>query len=227
MVHWHSFRASQFASHNALSLVIYNTAGGSSGTVKFGTFALFVRLYGKGAISHPTHKGVVHMRSRPTHFIVILGTIMLLALTGCGSTSTVAGVPTDLPPGGAVTPSADLNGCPVQQIPVDGAPKADVVLTPGGTQTSPEAASVKVGQRLRVQLPANVLWHLSGQDPNKSLEGIEPFGYYAATSGQCIWDFTAMKAGTVELTFSGGLVCTPNTSCPAIAEVADYAVTVK
>ncbi|MBA3826802.1 MAG: hypothetical protein H0X24_23270, partial [Ktedonobacterales bacterium] len=169
------------------------------------------------------------MQQRLTRFFALLGCAATLATAGCGSTSTgaAANVPTDLPAGSAVTPTASLNGCPVQQIPVDGAPKAAVVLTHGGTQPVPVVATINVGQRLRVQLPANILWHLSGQDPNKSMEGINPFGYFSRVDGTCIWDFLADTAGTVQLSYSGGLVCAPNTACPAIAAVAAFSITVK
>jgi hypothetical protein len=170
------------------------------------------------------------MQQRLTRIFALLGCATMLASAGCGITNTAAAnapTPTDFPPGTAVTPTASLNGCPVQQIPVDGSPKADVLVTHGGNQDVPVTATLKVGQRLRVQLPANILWHLGGQDPNKSLEGVSPFGYFARDSGTCIWDFQAAVPGTVQLAYSGGLVCAPNTACPAIAAIADITVTVK
>ena len=167
------------------------------------------------------------MQHRLGRLFACLGCAATLVFAGCGSTSATASTPGNLPPGGAVTPSPRLNGCPTQLIPVDGAAKADVVLKIGGTQIKPVVTTIKVGQRLRVQLPANVLWHLSGQDVNKSLQGNSPFGYYSQPDGLCIWDFTALTPGEVQLAFSGGLVCAPDTACPAIAAVADFTIKVQ
>jgi hypothetical protein len=101
------------------------------------------------------------------------------------------------------------------------------VLTQGGQETNPVTATIKVGQVLRVQLSAGIRWNLNQSDKGADLAAITPFGYFHEPDGTCIWNFTAATAGKVNLNFTGGLVCAPNTACPAIAAIAAFTVTVQ
>ena len=162
------------------------------------------------------------MQQRVTRGVAILMCATALALAGCGSISTAS---TTI--GAQVTPSTSFNGCPTKHIPVDGPPKADVVLTKGGSEQTPTPATITVGQVLRVQLPAAIQWQLTQSDGGSSLQSIDPFGYFHSPDLSCIWNFIAQTPGTIHLAYSGGLLCAPGSACPAIAAIADFTITVQ
>jgi hypothetical protein len=147
-----------------------------------------------------------------------------MSCAGCGSTS--ASSTHGSIPAGQVTPSRALNGCPVQQIPVDGSPKADVTVT-GKNDAFDQPVTLKVNQILEARLPAGIQWHLDVTDAKQILQPVGLQGWFDQVHMACVWQFSAASTGTAKLSFSGGLVCEPNTACPAIAAAQGYDVTVK
>jgi hypothetical protein len=157
----------------------------------------------------------------------LVGAFVALLLAGCGSTpsglpNASAGTTT---PAGVVTPTSAYNGCPAKQIPVDTSSQADIVVTDQGAALH-QPISLHVGQTLEVRLRASVIWQLVKTDAGHALQAAEPQGWYDGSAETCVWRFAASATGTVTLNFSGGLLCAPNSACPAIAAVQDYAVTV-
>jgi hypothetical protein len=149
------------------------------------------------------------------------------ALAGCGSTSlTASGSGTSSPPTSAITPTRALNGCPAQQVPVDGFPRADVLVT-GQNEAFNQPVALHKGQILEVRLQAGIYWHLAANNSQQALANLGLAGWYNDAQKACIWEYTASAAGTATLNFSGGLVCLPNTACPAIAAAQTYTVTVR
>jgi hypothetical protein len=156
---------------------------------------------------------------REPHLRLPLILASLLLLAACGASTTAQG--------GGVTPSASLNGCPTQLIPVDPFGKPDLILTqqsdPG---TFVKSVTVTQGQSLEIRLPAHISWRLTASDPAQTLAMAQPAGWYNSQLLACIWRFSAVSPGEANLDFSGGLVCAPGSACPAIAAVAQYHITV-
>lgn len=155
--------------------------------------------------------------------ISLVATVTLIVLAGCGSTAsaTLPGSSTKGP-----TPSATLNGCPAQQIPVDGIPGSNkVVVTNAGAQD--QTVTVAVGATLVIQLPANWRWGAHLTDSNSILGELKPEGYYNRDLKACIWNYAATTAGTATITFAGTLVCAAGQVCSAIAKAQTYEITVK
>jgi hypothetical protein len=98
---------------------------------------------------------------------------------------------------------------------------------PGGTPAKAVLVSLNKGQTLEVRLTATVRWMLNMQGDQTILTPASPNGWYDASTKNCVWRFTAVSQGYVTLSFSGGLVCAPNTACPALASVQGYDVTVQ
>ncbi len=123
--------------------------------------------------------------------------------------------------------SAALNGCSAQKPPAGVAgTSADVVVTQGGDITG-QPVALSVGQTLEVRLSATIYWRVQNQDTSGILTTTRAIGWYDGTLKDCLWRFTAVKAGSATLNFSGGLVCPPNAACPAIAAIQQYHVTVR
>jgi hypothetical protein len=161
----------------------------------------------------------------PSHFRRLAGVVWLvLALLGMAACAPLGSGSGSANP----TPgSADLNGCAAQHAPAGVAGKsADLVVTQGGDYTG-QPVALRQGQTLEVRLPATINWGMQTRDADGILTTSEATGWYDATLRDCLWRFTAVKAGSVTLNFAGGPVCAPNTACPAIAAVQQYNITVR
>ena len=163
---------------------------------------------------------------RPTsrlHPLLPLVVAGLTLLAACGS----AGRTTNQ--GASITPSASLNGCPTQLIPVDPPiHPPDVILTQSSDPgTFVKSVTVTQGESIEIRLPANIRWHLQASDPSQALAVGRPSGWYNSQLLACIWRYSAVGAGQANLDFSGGPVCAADAPCPTIAAVAHYSVTVK
>lgn len=156
------------------------------------------------------------------------GIVLALGCTfaGCGSmSSTASSSSTNSVPAAVITPTRALNGCPTQLIPVDGYPHANVLMT-GQNEAFNQPVSLHMNQILEVRLQAGIYWHVTVNDPHQTLQAVGLSGWYADQFKACIWEYTATASGTATLNFTGGLVCKPNTPCPAIAAAQMYTVTV-
>jgi Putative zinc-finger len=156
-----------------------------------------------------------------------------------GTLPNVTDGPTNTPDPGQQNPipsgtpgSITLNGCLTQQAPPN-MPSTDVVATEQGVAGEPTSTdfthqvNLTNGQVLQVRLKANVNWHMTITDPDGVLTLQTIPGAYSKEHASCIWRFTTNKPGTAQLTFTGGMVCPPNSMCPDIAMLTRFAVTVK
>lgn len=149
--------------------------------------------------------------------------ILLIGLAGCGATTSATQPGSS---GTGSTPSATLNGCPTQHIPVDVRPGSNqVVVTNVGAQD--QTVTVAVGATLAIQLPANWHWGAHLTDSNGILGELQPEGFYNSQLKVCIWNYAAKTAGTATITFAGTPVCAAGQVCSAIAKAQTYEVTVK
>lgn len=155
--------------------------------------------------------------------------VLLLFVAACspaGGSGTSVGntAPTATPAPG----SPQLNGCPTQHPPAgaQGHP-ADVVVGPGGSPEEGMPVTLNMGQTLEVRLAATIRWGLHIQDAGHNLTTDQATGWYDASTKSCVWRFRAVGAGNVTLSYSGGLVCEPNSACPALAAIQQYNVTIR
>jgi hypothetical protein len=126
----------------------------------------------------------------------------------------------------ATTYDASAKGCPSKQIPVDGGAFHPAVST---TYTLDQGAAQPVtiaqGQGLEIHLIPTVHWSLTISDPNHTLDGLAPAGWYDASLDACVWRFATSGAGVARLTFKGTILCQPNLHCKAALEEAAFEVT--
>jgi hypothetical protein len=85
---------------------------------------------------------------------------------------------------------------------------------------------VRQGQLIELRLPATTRWNLSTRPTESVLQVQQPESWYDGTRAVCVWRLSAAGAGTTRMALTGGLVCPPNTACPAIAAIAQYEITV-
>lgn len=155
---------------------------------------------------------------------------LMLALAACGvsgsaqgSSTAATATPTPAMPGTSL-----LNGCPMQQAPSD-AHTADVVVqgVGGMTQSSGRPVTLKVGQTLHVELAATNRWRLSVADAGSALTQPAGNGWYDAQHKICVWQFTAVKAGSATLEFTGSAVCAAGHPCPQYVIEQTYSVSIQ
>jgi hypothetical protein len=122
----------------------------------------------------------------------------------------------------------------VQHAP-QGLPSADITVTQRAVQgatPSPSQGIATVGFAMRrgeiveFRLAATIRWGVSMQN-SAILTPHQSNDWYDASGQVCVWRYTAAATGMAHLTFEGGLVCPPNTACPALAAIAQYEVTVE
>src|SRR5579863_7968411 len=149
----------------------------------------------------------------------VLGLSLLLvwALVGCAT-----GLSTPPVPG-----SPQLNGCQTQTVP--NYPPADVVLTGASSQSTPTAqfttqGAMTQGQTLDVHLAATVNWRLTTPPDTSVLQVLTTQSWYDASDKTCIWRMQAVGSGNTQMEFTGGLVCAPGDTCPAIAGDARFTI---
>lgn len=170
----------------------------------------------------PRRQGTVHQ--------IIAGSlslVLLALLTACGASTsgsaqsfpTATNIPTT--PG-----TATLNGCPEQQQPIT-ATIPEVVVHSTTVQGLTQTVAAKVGQTIEIELPATFRWALISQDAESILTAPATNGWFEATQGDCIWQFTATKAGSATLKFAGGQVCSSASKCSDIATEKAFTVAVK
>jgi hypothetical protein len=102
-------------------------------------------------------------------------------------------------------------------------PAASIVKTQGGA--NPAQVTLNINQTVEIHLPGTFRWGGGPNDPNHILSATTPEGWFDQASHNCIWRYTAAKAGTATLIFSGTFLCDAGKPCPAIATVAEYDVT--
>ena len=155
-----------------------------------------------------------------SRLLTLVGLVVLLPLAACGSTPTPAAVA----PTPTHTPSTNGNGCLTQLIPVDPQAAATVVVgqVSGG---NPTAVTVNTGQSFEIHLSPAFRWQLRSTDPTQLLSATTPEGWFNSTLNVCVWRFSATKAGSATLSFSGGAYCVAGQPCSQVAVVANYTVT--
>jgi hypothetical protein len=152
--------------------------------------------------------------------------VLALWLTACGSTPVAGGSAS--PTSSAASPSAttQANGCPTQIIPVDPQPAATVVVTQQNSG-NPAPITLNIGESMEIHLSSTLSWHLNVADPDQSLSAITPEGWYNESLPACVWRYSAAKAGSATLTFTGTVLCPAGQQCPQLAVATEVAVTVK
>jgi hypothetical protein len=170
----------------------------------------------------------------------VVGYVMLAmlaaGLVGCGSTIYTAGAgvtsaastsasSTKIASTATSTPrvvgGAQLNGCPVQQVPANASIRGDVIVSSGAGEAAfgqgSQQAQLRKGQTLEVQLPAAERWRVVMQAPGQVLTPATSNGWYDPSLRACVWRFTASATGNASLQFAGTAVCAPSTKCPIVA----------
>ncbi len=123
------------------------------------------------------------------------------------ATYTGSPVPTTTPSSGSAQ-----TGCPEATQAVKWSPPPTVVVTL--PQSKP--AQVKVGDTLEVALKWNQKWELVSQDAS-ILRLDKPAGYGDSALQSCVWHFTALASGQVNMDFTGAPACTKDPRCvPAV-----------
>lgn len=156
---------------------------------------------------------------------------LLALLSACGPV-TVGGAGEA---GGAVRATATMaaqagstavNGCPVKQAPADAAAFVpDVTVTEEGGLG--QQITLARGQRLEIRLGPEVQWTLTVTDPTRILASTTAEGWYSPQLNVCIWRFSALTAGSAQLTFAGRFICQPHTQCVTAVIAQEYDVTVR
>jgi hypothetical protein len=166
---------------------------------------------------------------------LLLITVLVSLLAGCRQVTMGSPVATSGSPATSSTAtSATINsipstGCPVAQSPAGAASfKPDVIVS----QNSQVAGTVQPiilaqGQRLEIRLQPMFSWDLTISSNGNALAITSPEGWYDASVHACVWRFTAVGAGEVQLTYNGVIVCPPLKLCPSVEQSAIYRVTVR
>ncbi len=156
---------------------------------------------------------------------LFIGAIMsALLLAACGRTVNAGNGDAGASATATATAVAStLNGCPGKQASSSPLPAASTVVTQ--VSGNPTRVTLNIDQTVEVRLPANFRWGGGPNDPNHILSATADEGWFDATLHTCIWRYTATKAGSAALTFSGTFLCEASKPCPAIATVAEYDVT--
>ncbi len=166
-------------------------------------------------------------------YLVLAIVITIFAACGTNSTTTTGGntttsvgasttaTATTIPSAGStttatpsVTPTktsnpgmANVNGCPNSTV-VNAVPaRANVTVTPKDINSTINA---HVGDIIEIRLPFEQKW----DGPMDSVSGLEiqkPAGY--PWQQNCIWQFAAKAAGTVQLPFEGRALCEKGKMC--------------
>jgi hypothetical protein len=144
--------------------------------------------------------------------------LICLLLAACGAPILGSGNGTPSP---TTTATPSTEHCPVQQPP-SGVTPADIVVNGGGQNATPVA--MRVGQTLDIHTPAAYLWTQSIDGPATVLRPRQDNGWYDATSGTCVWRFTALTAGQVTISFTGRPYCPPGQVCPAFVFLLQFPV---
>lgn len=163
---------------------------------------------------------------RPSRTVVVLTACLLLALAGCG-VSTTNGAAGSAPNASATaTASASANAasrasaCPGPAGSVNDAGTPALVLTP---QSANHSGSAHAGALVQVRLPDASHWdYLS----TASLAPLAPAGVHDATVGVCVWNFRPASAGSVKLSFARSAICHPATPCPMYMQQVSFALDV-
>lgn len=164
---------------------------------------------------------------------LVLVLALAIAVVACGTSSATGsgqGAPNaSATPGTPGTPgTAALDACPTAQAPANPRP-ADVVVQLGGGAAQPPGRTValRVGQTLQVELPATNRWRMAAADSGSILTQPPNNGWYDAHLKACVWQFTAVKAGSTSLSYSGMAICAPGSKCPAYVIAQSFGVTVQ
>jgi hypothetical protein len=169
-----------------------------------------------------------------TRALFIGGIVLALLLAACGRTTNAGGgnagstatttAATATTKATATAIASTKNGCPSQQAPTTPLPAASTVKTQGGA--SPAQITLNINQTVEIHLPGTFRWGGGPNDPNHILGVTAHEGWFDQASHNCIWRYTAAKAGTATMIFSGTFLCDAGKPCPAIATVAEYDITV-
>jgi len=166
------------------------------------------------------------MMKQTTFTTLIAATALALSLlVGCGATSTAtlgaaAGATS------TAQPTAPLNGCPTQLIPVD-PPVHGTTVTLTQADASKASVMTTVGTNIEIKLPATNRWQLDTVDMNQTVTLSSPAGYFNKAQNVCVWRVTATAAGTSTLTFTGTAVCVAGTPCPSYALLTKFVIIVQ
>jgi hypothetical protein len=155
---------------------------------------------------------------RPALCIVLFVTIFALILDACGTISSGTGLsfhPSPIPTSGTVPEYGTVHGCPSNVVVSPAPPAANVTVQPKQGATP---ITVKKGEVIEIQMPFGLTWEgpTTSQGP---LQLQSPYGYAWKPGGACIWRFLAQGTGTVELPFSGTVICQRALHCvPSVTE---------
>jgi hypothetical protein len=134
------------------------------------------------------------------------------------SSTKIASTATSTP---RVVGGAQLNGCPVQQVPANASIRGDVIVSSGAGEAAfgqgSQQVQLRKGQTLEVQLPAAERWAVIMHAPGQVLTPATSNGWYDPSLSACVWRFTASATGNASLQFAGTAVCAPSTKCPIVA----------
>ena len=165
------------------------------------------------------------IRRQSIFFIIPLTLILAFVLASCGSNGgTTTGAPGNTPtttPTGVSTTAA--HGCPggIPANPPQGS--ATVIVQ---FKKSENTVTAHKGDVIEVRLPFGQVW--SGPTTSQGVLQLQtPYGYASTAAKACIWRFTAVGTGTVQLSYSGRALCPKDGMCAMYVLLARFTIDVK
>jgi len=141
--------------------------------------------------------------------------------TNTGSAPTTGKQPTPTPT--TVTGYGTTLGCPSDAV-ISPSPKANqsvTVKSQAGT-----TVTANKGDIIELRFPFGKKW-IGPQSVPSQLMQQQPAGYALKSDNVCVWRFTAMNTGTVDLHFTSRAICKPGQMCPLYVVDVPVNITVK
>jgi len=155
-------------------------------------------------------------------FLVSLAMLLAFVLAACGGTgSGISSTPTPTPT--AVQGYGTIHGCPSDAVVTPAPPSASVTVKLSDANAP---VTAHVGDVLEIQLPFGLRW----TGPTLSGGGLHmqtPAGYASTALGMCIWRFSALRVGTIHLTFFARALCQKGQFCPHYVLAFPFTIVVK
>ncbi len=150
--------------------------------------------------------------------IIVLAFVLAACGTNPGSSSTGS-----QPPAASPSPVASTSGCPSNAVVTTAPTPANVVLKPSNTNST---VTTSVGSVVEIDLPFGQSW--SGPMTSQGqLQLQPPAGFALTTTKVCVWRFTALGAGTMQLEFFGKAICLKGQACPLYIMRLPFTIVVK
>ena len=165
----------------------------------------------------------MHNASQKSLFLLVsLATLLTFVLAACeGTGSGIGSAPTPTPT--TVQGYGTTHGCPSDAVVTSTPPTANVTVKLTDANAT---VTAQVGDVLEIQLPFGLRW----TGPTLSGGGLHmqsPAGYASTALGMCIWRFSAIGVGMIDLTFFARAICQKGQFCPHYVLAFPFTIVVK